>query len=28
MGITREAITPNGLPLYCQPTPAGWQVVV
>jgi len=28
MGITREGITPNGLPLYCQPTPGGWQVVV
>ncbi len=28
MGITRGGPTPNGSPLYCQPTPAGWQVVV
>jgi broad specificity phosphatase PhoE len=26
MGITREGLTPNGLPLYCKPMPEGWQV--
>lgn len=26
MGITREGLTPNGSPLYCEPTPEGWRV--
>ncbi len=28
MGVTREGLTPNGMPLYCKPTAEGWQVVV
>jgi broad specificity phosphatase PhoE len=28
MGVAREGLTPNGLPLYCKPTPEGWQVIV
>ena len=28
MGITREGLTPNGLPLYCEPTAEGWRVTV
>ncbi len=28
MGVTGQGPTPNGLPLYGQPMPAGWQVVV
>jgi stage V sporulation protein SpoVS len=27
MGITREGLTPNGLPLYCEPTALGWRIV-
>ncbi len=26
MGLTREGLTPNALPLFCQPTLAGWRV--
>ena len=28
MRLPREGLTPNGLPLYCKPTPEGWQVLV
>jgi probable phosphoglycerate mutase len=27
MGVSREGLTPNGMPLYCNPGPEGWQVV-
>ncbi len=27
MGVSREGLTPNGLPLFCKPMPDGWQVV-
>ena len=26
MGLPREGITPNAAPLYCAPTPTGWQI--
>jgi broad specificity phosphatase PhoE len=26
MGIAREGLTPNGQPLYCEPTSIGWRV--
>jgi probable phosphoglycerate mutase len=28
LGVSREGLTPNGLPLYCKPAPEGWQVVI
>ncbi len=27
MGVSREGLTRNGMPLYCNPGPEGWQVV-
>ncbi len=27
MGVSREGLTPNGLPLYCEPTAQGWHVI-
>ncbi len=27
MGISREGLTPNGLPVFCEPTEFGWRVV-
>jgi broad specificity phosphatase PhoE len=26
MGVTREGLTPNGLPLYCNPAAEGWKI--
>jgi probable phosphoglycerate mutase len=26
MGLPKEGLTPNGLPLFCQPTLTGWQI--
>ena len=26
MGLTKEGLTPNGVPLFCQPTPTGWKI--
>jgi broad specificity phosphatase PhoE len=26
MGLPREGLTPNAVPLYCEPTPTGWQI--
>jgi broad specificity phosphatase PhoE len=26
MGLPKEGLTPNGVPLFCQPAPAGWQI--
>ena len=28
MGLTREGLTPNATPLYCAPSPAGWQIKI
>ncbi len=27
LGLTKEGLTPNAQPLYCEPGPRGWQVV-
>jgi len=27
MGITREGLTPNGQPLYCEPAELGWRII-
>ncbi len=26
MGLTKEGLTPNGLPMFCQPTLSGWKI--
>jgi len=26
MGLTREGLTPNAMPLFCEPTLSGWRV--
>jgi probable phosphoglycerate mutase len=26
LGLPREGLTPNAMPLYCEPTPTGWRV--
>jgi broad specificity phosphatase PhoE len=26
MGLPREGLTPNAVPLYCESTPTGWQI--
>lgn len=26
MGLPREGLTQNAVPMYCEPTPAGWQI--
>ncbi len=26
MGLEREGLTPNGVPLFCEPTLTGWRV--
>jgi broad specificity phosphatase PhoE len=26
MGLNKEGLTPNGVPLFCQPSPTGWKI--